>query len=197
MRSIPPRITRSSRTRASRPTCPSSGTGSPTAKRGSSEFFLEPAAALPERRFLIGGNGWETRPMPPNVRAFRPRLHARAQCVQLHAARGAERRPRQHGRHRILAGDARVRGGRRGGLPDHRRVGRNRAVPEARRGSARRPRRQGRRRACALAHAGACADDRRGGASARAERAHLRAPRRRGRRAAQARNGEPAEEVAA
>jgi spore maturation protein CgeB len=32
------------------------------------EFFLRPAAELPERRFLIGGNGWETKPMPPNVR---------------------------------------------------------------------------------------------------------------------------------
>jgi len=32
------------------------------------EFFLAPAAALPERRFLIGGNGWESRQMPPNVR---------------------------------------------------------------------------------------------------------------------------------
>ena len=32
------------------------------------EFFLEPAAALPERRFLIGGNGWETKAMPANVR---------------------------------------------------------------------------------------------------------------------------------
>ncbi|PTQ07833.1 hypothetical protein CLG96_16995 [Sphingomonas oleivorans] len=31
-------------------------------------FFLEPAAALPERSFLIGGNGWETKPMPFNVR---------------------------------------------------------------------------------------------------------------------------------
>jgi spore maturation protein CgeB len=31
-------------------------------------FFLEPAKALPERQFLIGGNGWETRPMPLNVR---------------------------------------------------------------------------------------------------------------------------------
>jgi spore maturation protein CgeB len=31
------------------------------------EFFLAPAAALPERRFLIGGNGWESRAMPPNV----------------------------------------------------------------------------------------------------------------------------------
>ena len=32
------------------------------------EFFLNPAAALPERRFLIGGNGWETKAMPANVR---------------------------------------------------------------------------------------------------------------------------------
>ena len=32
------------------------------------EFFLKPAASLPERRFLIGGNGWETKGMPTNVR---------------------------------------------------------------------------------------------------------------------------------
>ena len=32
------------------------------------EFFLRAAAALPERRFLIGGNGWETKAMPANVR---------------------------------------------------------------------------------------------------------------------------------
>jgi spore maturation protein CgeB len=32
------------------------------------EFFLKPAASLPERSFLIGGNGWETKNMPPNVR---------------------------------------------------------------------------------------------------------------------------------
>ena len=32
------------------------------------EFFLKPAAALPDRRFLIGGNGWETKAMPGNVR---------------------------------------------------------------------------------------------------------------------------------
>ena len=31
------------------------------------EFFLRAAAALPERRFLIGGNGWETKAMPANV----------------------------------------------------------------------------------------------------------------------------------
>jgi spore maturation protein CgeB len=33
-------------------------------------FFLAPAAALPQRRFLLGGNGWEAKPMPANVRAI-------------------------------------------------------------------------------------------------------------------------------
>lgn len=32
------------------------------------EFFLKPASLLPERQFLIGGNGWETKGMPANVR---------------------------------------------------------------------------------------------------------------------------------
>jgi spore maturation protein CgeB len=32
------------------------------------EFFLKAAAMSPERRFLIGGNGWETKSMPGNVR---------------------------------------------------------------------------------------------------------------------------------
>ena len=32
------------------------------------EFFLRPAASLPDRQFLIGGNGWETKAMPVNVR---------------------------------------------------------------------------------------------------------------------------------
>jgi spore maturation protein CgeB len=31
------------------------------------EFFLGAAARLPQHRFLIGGNGWHDRPMPPNV----------------------------------------------------------------------------------------------------------------------------------
>jgi spore maturation protein CgeB len=32
------------------------------------EFFLRPAALLPGRRFLIGGEGWADKPMPANVR---------------------------------------------------------------------------------------------------------------------------------
>jgi spore maturation protein CgeB len=31
------------------------------------EFFLRAAERLPERRFLLGGNGWEDKPMPANV----------------------------------------------------------------------------------------------------------------------------------
>jgi spore maturation protein CgeB len=32
------------------------------------QFFLEPAAQLPDRTFLIGGNGWDSKAMPANVR---------------------------------------------------------------------------------------------------------------------------------
>lgn len=32
------------------------------------EFFLRPAALLPERSFLIGGNGWDSKAMSANVR---------------------------------------------------------------------------------------------------------------------------------
>jgi spore maturation protein CgeB len=31
------------------------------------EFFLRPAALLPDRRFLLGGNGWADKTVPPNV----------------------------------------------------------------------------------------------------------------------------------
>ena len=31
-------------------------------------FFFAAARALPDRRFLLGGSGWEDRPLPPNVR---------------------------------------------------------------------------------------------------------------------------------
>ena len=31
-------------------------------------FFLEPASALPARRFLLGGSGWDDKAMAPNVR---------------------------------------------------------------------------------------------------------------------------------
>jgi spore maturation protein CgeB len=32
------------------------------------EFFLKPAAQLPEHRFLLGGEGWGDKPMPANVK---------------------------------------------------------------------------------------------------------------------------------
>ncbi|MFL6278489.1 MAG: glycosyltransferase [Vicinamibacterales bacterium] len=31
------------------------------------EFFIRPASLLPGRRFLLGGNGWHDKPLPPNV----------------------------------------------------------------------------------------------------------------------------------
>ena len=31
------------------------------------EFFLEPATQMPDCKFLLGGNGWEDKPMPANV----------------------------------------------------------------------------------------------------------------------------------
>jgi spore maturation protein CgeB len=34
------------------------------------QFFLDAAVRLPERSFLIGGNGWHDKAMPPNVRAI-------------------------------------------------------------------------------------------------------------------------------
>jgi spore maturation protein CgeB len=31
------------------------------------EFFLKPASILPSRRFLLGGSGWDDKPMTPNI----------------------------------------------------------------------------------------------------------------------------------
>ena len=102
------------------------------------EFFLRAAAALPEQRFVLGGSGWRDKPLPANVTLCRPRLHARPQRLQLHAARGAERQSRKHGELRLLAGDARVRGRRRGRVPDHRCLRRRRSILRAGRGDPRR-----------------------------------------------------------
>ncbi|MEH6665333.1 MAG: glycosyltransferase [Brevundimonas sp.] len=40
----------------------------PDRERRIETFFLEPAAALPDRRFLLGGSGWEDKAVPANVR---------------------------------------------------------------------------------------------------------------------------------
>lgn len=42
----------------------------PDRERRVESFFLAAAARLPEKRFLIGGAGWETRPMAANIRAI-------------------------------------------------------------------------------------------------------------------------------
>ena len=117
-------------TRASPPTSPSSATACPTARRGSRSSSSRPPRALPERalparRQRLGRQGDAGQRPPP-----RPCLHRRAQRLQLHAHGGAQRRARLDGAYRLLARDPRVRGGRRRRLPDHRRLGGDRAVPE-------------------------------------------------------------------
>jgi spore maturation protein CgeB len=39
----------------------------PDRERRVEEFFLAPAADLPRQRFILGGNGWSDKPMPPNI----------------------------------------------------------------------------------------------------------------------------------
>lgn len=40
----------------------------PDRERRVEEFFLKPAAARPGLSFLLGGSGWDDKPVPPNVR---------------------------------------------------------------------------------------------------------------------------------
>ena len=42
----------------------------PDRERRIEHFFLEPAARLPDHRFLLGGNGWDDKPMSENHNAF-------------------------------------------------------------------------------------------------------------------------------
>jgi spore maturation protein CgeB len=39
----------------------------PDRERRVEEFFLRAAALLPDRRFILGGNGWQDKPMPDNL----------------------------------------------------------------------------------------------------------------------------------
>jgi spore maturation protein CgeB len=42
----------------------------PDRERRIEQFFIEVAAAVPDRSFLLGGNGWDDKPMPSNVRCI-------------------------------------------------------------------------------------------------------------------------------
>ncbi len=44
------------------------GNRMPDRERRVEEFLLRPALRLPEHRFLLGGSGWDDKPLPPNVR---------------------------------------------------------------------------------------------------------------------------------
>src|SRR5205823_3847326 len=42
----------------------------PDRERRVDEFFFRAAALAPDRSFLLGGAGWDDRPLPPNVRCL-------------------------------------------------------------------------------------------------------------------------------
>ena len=137
------------------------------------EFFLRPAAAHANQRFLLGGNGWDGKPMPATVTSIghvgtgdHNAFNSTPRAV-LNVARDSM----AHGR--LLAGDPRVRGRRCRCLHDHRCLGRDRAVPCPQRGSTGRSRWPGRRRASCRADPGAGAGDWRCGAAPGAGRAYL------------------------
>ena len=94
------------------------------------EFFLEPAAAsagaaVRARRRRAGATS-RCRPTSATSAMSTTGEHNAFNC----SAQGrAQHQPRQHGRQRLLARHPRVRGGRRRRLPDHRCLGRHRAVP--------------------------------------------------------------------
>ena len=91
-------------------------------------FFLAPAAEAPGRHFLLGGSGWDDKPTPTNVArvghvgtADHNAFNASALAV-LNVARDSMATLG------LLAGYARVRGGGRRRMSDHRRLGRHRNV---------------------------------------------------------------------
>jgi spore maturation protein CgeB len=93
-------------------------------------FFLTPATAagtaLPARRQRLG---WQA--AAAECALAGARVHARPQCNQQHRTMRSQRQPREHGAKRLVAGDARVRGGRRRRLPDQRSLAGHRDVPRA------------------------------------------------------------------
>src|SRR5579884_298004 len=128
-------------------------------------------AEVSDRRQWLGGQGHASeRP------AHRPPVHRRSQRLQLHAARGAEHQPREHGPLRLLAGHARFRSSRRRRLHDHRSLGRHRTVPGARPRVSGGARWRGGGGAAAGPFAGAGERDWRRGSRANSRRAYLCAP---------------------
>src|SRR5690242_14542833 len=120
----------------------------------------------------------------------RPRVHARAQRVQLFADGCPQCQPREHGPLRLLASHEGIRGGWCCCLPDHGLVGRARDVPRAGLRSARSQERPGCRGPPFAADAIAGPEDRGGRARARVRIAHVRASRRTGGAAAARTNGD-------
>ena len=118
--------------RASRPSSAFSATACPTARRGSTSSSSPPPRRCRRPASCSAAPAGATGALPRNVRYLGHVGTADHNAFNCSAAGGAQRQPRQHGGLRLLAADPRVRGGGCRRLPDHRRLGRDRAVPRAR-----------------------------------------------------------------
>ena len=136
----------------------------PDRERRAEQFFPDAAARCPVQSFLLGGTGWYDKAMPGNIRAIGhvgTVDHNAFNCsakVVLNVARGSMAQVGFSPATRVFEA---ARGGR---VPDHRRLGRDRAVPDTRRGGARGAGRGG---SAGGADAGAGCHHGRGGAAAR------------------------------
>jgi spore maturation protein CgeB len=77
-------------------------------------FFLRAAELLPDKRFLLGGNGWDGKPMTDNVPRVGQSAGAIHNAFNTSSLAVLNVGARQHGGHGLLAGHARLRGGGRG-----------------------------------------------------------------------------------
>ena len=111
-RSTRRRTSRSRPTRASRRTSPSSATACRTARRASRSSSCAPRSSPRASSFLLGGAGWGDRALPAQRALRGPRLHARPQRLQRHAAAVLNVSRDSMAALRLLAGDPRLRGGR-------------------------------------------------------------------------------------
>ena len=80
----------------------------PDRERRVEQFFLRAAELAPEMSFVLGGEGWGGKPLPPNVRWIGHVGTGGAQSHQRLGAHGAEHQSRLDGRCWLLAADARL-----------------------------------------------------------------------------------------
>jgi spore maturation protein CgeB len=130
-------------------------------------FFQVAAAHLPQRRFLLGGSGWDDKPCPANV------VKLGHVPTSAHNALNISARAVLNISRDSMAGDPRFRGSRRRRLSADRPLGGHRAVPGAGQGGSGGPRRHRCGGGGHCVDPGASQRDRPGGATARSRRTYL------------------------